>query len=258
MKRRVDALRAGEAVVARTAPAADASMGDARTGVPIAAGTRDGSTVAALDAAQAALAPASSTNGAGAVLPGEPLVAVVSTPNDARRFGRRLGSRRWPRSERRCVGRPRREHEPDDWVNIRWLDKPRRPAARTSRSAPARRAAARALRSARVSTSAPPAARAPRSAPSAEPSAALSLGATVSVGGASPGLLGTGVNVVSISATRAPPRRRRRLLLQRPRPRRPRSPCKCSAPLRCRRCRRSPPRPRLPSRRPRRGSPLRP
>ncbi len=82
-ERRVDAPRAGEPVVARTAPGGDTDAHGVRADiVPVAEGTRVGSTAAAraVVAVQAGLAPASSTDGAGVALPAEPPVAIAGTP----------------------------------------------------------------------------------------------------------------------------------------------------------------------------------
>jgi len=81
-EKRVDAPQSDEPVLARTAPGGGTSADIVQAGVvPVAAGTRDGSTVAARAVdLQAGLAPASSTNGAGAALSAEPLVTIASTP----------------------------------------------------------------------------------------------------------------------------------------------------------------------------------
>ncbi len=237
-ERRVDAPRAGEAVVARTAPAADVSVGGQRAGVPIAADTRDGSTVAArvVDAAQAALAPGSSMNGAGAVLPAESLVAVAGAPTMRVDSGVGLG--------------PDVGHGPSvgasvdlgastnlTTVNIASSTNLGAGGANVSAAAGAALGGAGASLGAslNVGTTGSPSISlgastslnagsaggaslgANLSVGAGSPSVSLgasasvggaSLGATVSVGGASPGLLGTGVNVgvdLGNSGSAAPP-----------------------------------------------------
>jgi len=189
-ERRVDAARSGEPFVALTTPGAGTSADGVRAGiVPVATGTRDAPTVAGriVDSAQAALAPTSVTSGGGA-LSAEPLIASTPTVHvdSGVSLGAEIGSSGPGVGASLDLGA---SSSLGASLNVGAVGSP---SVSLGTSASVNVGSTGASLGTNLNVGA--------GSPSATVGAnatlgGANLGATVSVGGASPGLLGTGVNV---------------------------------------------------------------
>ena len=190
-ERRVDAARSGEPFVALTTPGAVTSADGVRAGiVPVATGTRDAPTVAGriVDSAQAALAPTSVTSGAGGALSAEPLIASTPTVHvdSGVSLGAEIGSSGPGVGASLDLGA---SSSLGASLNVGAVGSP---SVSLGTSASVNVGSTGASLGTNLNVGA--------GSPSATVGAnatlgGANLGATVSVGGASPGLLGTGVNV---------------------------------------------------------------
>jgi FecR protein len=190
-ERRVDAARSGEPFVALTTPGAGTSADGVRAGiVPVATGTRDAPTVAGriVDSAQAALAPTSVTSGAGGALSAEPLIASTPTVHvdSGVSLGAEIGSSGPGVGASLDLGA---SSSLGASLNVGAVGSP---SVSLGTSASVNVGSTGASLGTNLNVGA--------GSPSATVGAnatlgGANLGATVSVGGASPGLLGTGVNV---------------------------------------------------------------
>jgi hypothetical protein len=190
-ERRVDAARSGEPFVALTTPGVGTSADGIRAGiVPVATGTRDAPTVAGriVDSAQAALAPTSVTSGAGGALSAEPLIASTPTVHvdSGVSLGAEIGSSGPGVGASLDLGA---SSSLGASLNVGAVGSP---SVSLGTSASVNVGSTGASLGTNLNVGA--------GSPSATVGAnatlgGANLGATVSVGGASPGLLGTGVNV---------------------------------------------------------------
>jgi len=190
-ERRVDAARSGEPFVALTTPGVGTSPDGVRAGiVPVVSGTRDGPTVAGriVDSAQAALAPTSVTSGAGGALSAEPLIASTPTVHvdSGVSLGAEIGSSGPGVGASLDLGA---SSSLGASLNVGAVGSP---SVSLGTSASVNVGSTGASLGTNLNVGA--------GSPSATVGAnatlgGANLGATVSVGGASPGLLGTGVNV---------------------------------------------------------------
>jgi len=190
-ERRVDAARSGEPFVALTTPGVGTSADGIRADiVPVVSGTRDGPTVAGriVDSAQAALAPTSVTSGAGGALSAEPLIASTPTVHvdSGVSLGAEIGSSGPGVGASLDLGA---SSSLGASLNVGAVGSP---SVSLGTSASVNVGSTGASLGTNLNVGA--------GSPSATVGAnatlgGANLGATVSVGGASPGLLGTGVNV---------------------------------------------------------------
>ena len=190
-ERRVDAARSGEPFVALTTPGVGTSPDGIRADiVPVVSGTRDGPTVAGriVDSAQAALAPTSVTSGAGGALSAEPLIASTPTVHvdSGVSLGAEIGSSGPGVGASLDLGA---SSSLGASLNVGAVGSP---SVSLGTSASVNVGSTGASLGTNLNVGA--------GSPSATVGAnatlgGANLGATVSVGGASPGLLGTGVNV---------------------------------------------------------------
>jgi len=190
-ERRVDAARSGEPFVALTTPGVGTSADGVRADiVPVVSGTRDGPTVAGriVDSAQAALAPTSVTSGAGGALSAEPLIASTPTVHvdSGVSLGAEIGSSGPGVGASLDLGA---SSSLGASLNVGAVGSP---SVSLGTSASVNVGSTGASLGTNLNVGA--------GSPSATVGAnatlgGANLGATVSVGGASPGLLGTGVNV---------------------------------------------------------------
>jgi len=190
-ERRVDAARSGEPFVALTTPGVGTSADGVRAGiVPVATGTRDAPTVAGriVDSAQAALAPTSVTSGAGGALSAEPLIASTPTVHvdSGVGLGAEIGSSGPGVGASLDLGA---SSSLGASLNVGAVGSP---SVSLGTSASVNVGSTGASLGTNLNVGA--------GSPSATVGAnatlgGANLGATVSVGGASPGLLGTGANV---------------------------------------------------------------